>query len=115
MTPADLTRVLDRYVATGEAAPALAAALGLDAADVAAVLPSGAAPVQANAPAAAPRPKRVRKAPTSEDTAPRRKGAPAEGGDVADPGRTLRGRDAVTVTRSYGHGYASVITGRRGI
>ncbi len=112
MTRAELREVVTRYVA-GEKPAAIAAALELDVDEVARAC-TGPTSVGAVAKAVAgPRPKRVRKAPADASASPRAPGPAAEAGDVADPGRVLRGRNGVTSQRNYGFGYAAVVTGRR--
>jgi hypothetical protein len=108
VTSRDRAAVVERYVATGERPEAIAAGLGLDPAEVAAMLEGGTAHEPARA--AATRPKRSRK--RAAEPAPASPSAPAD--DYTDPGMTLRGRNGEASHRNHGYGYASIRTGGRG-
>ncbi len=108
LSRADLRAVLERYIA-GEKPAAIAAALGLDAAEVERLcLPPTSAGAVAKA-IAAPRPKRAKRAP-ADAPAPR---SEARGDDFADTGNMSARRDGVTSHRNAGYGYATVRGGGR--
>jgi hypothetical protein len=103
LTPADLRAVHDRYIATGERPAAIAAALGLDEAEVAAAF----APAPAAAPVKPARKARPRKPPAA---APAPTKPAAETFDAADYAAKRNGGPSVT---SHGQGYATIRTGGR--